>query len=110
MTTTVEYQSTFKYILDPALNQFFPGLALKILVSNRPDTTLDVVGYFDTGAEYSLFDGEPFVASFQVDLLAGAERIYRGTFGAECAARVHEMFIFHPDLGTFPLRPGLSTA
>jgi hypothetical protein len=80
------------------------------LVSPAPThEEVDVDAFLDSGANYSLFDGE-LAAAIGLDLMAGRYRAYYSTTGAEVDARCHNVVLSRPGFPPFSLEIGFSTS
>jgi hypothetical protein len=103
----VQYAHRLAYPLD-SLGKPFPILQLRISNPADSEQGLDIEGYLDSGAEYSLFNGW-MATAIGFDLLSGTERKYGPIVGPTIVGRVHRIRLAHPAVGTFDLDVGFST-
>jgi hypothetical protein len=103
----VQYTHQLAYPLD---SQGKPFPILQLRISNPADSEhgLDIEGYLDSGAEYSLLNGW-MATAMGFDLLSGTERKYGPIVGPTIIGRVHRIRLAHPTVGTFDLDVGFST-
>jgi len=105
-----DYNHSFEYLLDPLTENSFPGLTVRILKPGSLDAGVDLDVHFDSGASRSLLNGEIVVPALGLDLFSGPPQRYESVSGAGLEGRIHKVEIFHPDLGSFPIDVGISTA
>jgi hypothetical protein len=103
----VTYSNEFNY-LRTARRHLFPGLTIRVQKAHGPDNTVEIEAHLDSGAEYSLFDGE-IAGAIGLDLLSGGRRRYAATHGEALEARIHQVTLVHPELGSSSLPVGFST-
>ena len=103
---TVTYTDRFEYTHDQQ-GRTFPLLPLRISLQYPPSAVRDVDGYLDTLAYRSLFDGQ-IARLLGLDLFAGRVFEYRSTMGISIEARLHQVWLSHPNLGAFQLEVGFS--
>ena len=104
---TVAYTYQFGY-LPVDTRSSFPGLPLQVQNPHVPAQIVEVQAHLDSGAGYSLFDGW-IATAIGLELLSGRTRRYAPTHGGSLEARVHEVVLVHPVMGSFDLEVGLST-
>ncbi|MBI3300886.1 MAG: hypothetical protein HYZ72_02245 [Deltaproteobacteria bacterium] len=83
-------------------------LVLQMASPDHPEQALDIDAYLDSGAQRSLFDGGIGTA-LGLDLFSGPEIRYVSIAGTGLAARLHQVRLAHPALGSFELEVGFST-
>ena len=103
----VQYTHQVTYLRD-SIGKPFPILQLRISNPVDSDQGLDIEGYLDSRAEYSLLNGW-MAAAIGLDLLSGTERKYGPIVGPTIVGRVHRIRLTHPAVGTFDLDVGFST-
>ena len=103
----VQYTHQLAYPLD-SQGKPFPILQLRIFNPADSEQGLDIEGYLDSGAEYSLFNGW-MATAIGLDLLSGNERKYGPVVGPTIIGRVHRIRLSHPTVGNFDLHVGFST-
>ncbi len=106
MAILVSYDHEFSYPYDDRGER---RPILQILLANPGDTSLavEVDASIDSGAGKSLFDGA-LLPAIGLQLLDGQRQLYSSTGGFQLWARLHQVIISHPDLGSFPLKVGFS--
>lgn len=104
---TVSYAYQFNYPSDSNGNPF-PILQLRVFNPSDREKGLDIEGYLDSGAEYSLLNGW-IARSIGLDLLTGTKRNYSPARGDPIVGRVHRVTFSHPTLGNFEIEIGFST-
>jgi hypothetical protein len=104
---TVAYPFQFSYAHDET-GRPFPMLQIKVEDPKRR-LAVEVDAYLDSGAEGSLFDGH-IAGLVGLELLDGRRRAYESASARNprIEARLHEVLLSHPDLGSFPLEVGFS--
>ena len=103
MSTTIRYDLTFNYLFLPN-GKRRPGFLVQL--SNRA-LHLDTKAFLDSGAEFSLFNGE-FGAALGLDLIAGRPRPYKTVNSTVIHGYVHPVTIAIPELGEFQFELGFS--
>jgi hypothetical protein len=103
---TITYPHDFPYT--DMGNGHFPMLQFIIQSPNEQAEAIDVDGFLDSGASYSLFD-ESILAAIGLDLMGGPARLYQPVAGPQIEARVHRVRPAHDRLGNFTLDIGFST-
>jgi len=103
----VEYVHELPYSHDASGRQY-PRLTVRISNPGAPEQAIDIDAYLDSGAERSLFDGRMGVA-IGLDLMAGSELSFDGTSGGHVTARLHNVQLSHPILGTVVIELAFST-
>ena len=98
---TVEYDHQFAYLHGEDGRQF-PGLLVNLHRLGEAEGGVDVDAYLDTGAEYSLFDGE-LARVVGLDLVSGEDFAFNSTSGERLPAKRHGVVVEHSDLGQFEL-------
>lgn len=101
-----QYAYEFAYTHDPLSGDTFPILPLRIANPHNPGRALDINTYLDSGAQRSLFDGW-IAADLGFNLLSGRALSY-GSLGGSIGGRLHQVRLFHPNLGEFDLEIGFS--
>lgn len=87
----------------------FPGLIVAVEKPGNSSSSVEVRAELDSGAEYSLFDGE-IAAAIGLDLYSGKLFTFDTTTGATIDARILQVTLRHADLGTFDLPLRFSTS
>lgn len=106
MPFTVQYSHSFNY--QEFGDKSFPVLQIGVSSPLHPESgSIDIDGYLDSGAEYSLLNGW-IAKSLGFDLYNGSVRQYNTTAGNTIEGRVHRVRLSHPDLGSFELEMGFS--
>jgi hypothetical protein len=105
---TVEYEHEFDYLYGED-GGAFPRLIFRIHADGRPDPSVDIDTYLDSGAERSLFDGT-IARALEIDLFAGERLPFSSTAGPGISAVVHGVRLHHESLGEFELDIAFSTA
>jgi hypothetical protein len=105
---TVTYQFRVPY-LRRSNGSSFPGLLLELQNPSATRNAIEINAELDSGAEYSLFDGQLAVA-IGLDLFVGKPFIFQLASGASLEARVLPVVVSHIDLGRFNLGARFSTA
>jgi hypothetical protein len=83
---------------------------LSVVVSNPRSLvrSADVIGYLDSGAQRSLFDGT--LAGFiGLDLMDGLRVTFASAAGLSIEGIIHPVRLSHPELGKFDLDIAFST-
>src|SRR5262249_8090177 len=106
---TIQYVAEFAYTHDPLSGDPFPILLLQVANPHDPGQALDINAYLDSGAQRSLFDGW-IATALGFDLLSGPELRYISIAGVGLAARLYQVRLTHPNLGSVELEVGFSTA
>jgi len=109
VATNVEYVHSFPYSVDQFSGKSFPGLKFGVSLPESAHVELYINAYLDSGAEVSLFDGAPLVATLGIDLMVGREIRLDSARGFALGARIHRLSLWHPDLGRFTLDAAIST-
>jgi hypothetical protein len=109
VTSTVAYLNFFAYLSDPYSGKTFPGLRITLSSFRNADRRVDTFAQLDTGAEFSIFDGNLLVPKLGIELMDGPEIILASSGGFSLAARIHPLELSHPDLGHFTLDAAVST-
>lgn len=86
----------------------FPGLIVTLENTYDPSTAIEVRAALDSGAEYSLFDGQ-VAQAIGLDLISGAQFTFVTTGGATIDARILPVVIRHPNLDAFKMDLRFST-
>lgn len=86
----------------------FPGLIVTLENAYDPSTPIEVRASLDSGAEYSLFDGQTAQA-IGLDLISGAPFTFVTTGGATIDARILPVVVRHSDLAAFKMDLRFST-
>jgi hypothetical protein len=104
---TVVYQFRIPYLrrLDGSL---FPGLAVELQNPLTGATTIEIDTELDSGAEYSLFQGQ-WARAIGLDLFDGTPFEFGLVNGALLDARILPVVISHRQLGRFDLRARFTT-
>ncbi len=105
---TVQYAYEVAYTYDPLTGDPFPILPLQVANPHAPGQALDANAYLDSGAQRSLFDGW-IATALGLDLLSGRELRYVSLAGIGLTARLHQVRLIHPNLGSVELEVGFST-
>ncbi|MGH8544103.1 MAG: hypothetical protein ACREX3_10845 [Gammaproteobacteria bacterium] len=104
---TVTYRHSFSY------RDFGEGrspvLQLRISPPNRLDAAIDVDAHLDSGADSSLFDGY-MITAWGMTLINDNLKHYGSTLGGSIEGYLHNVRITVPEVGTFDLQIGFSSA
>jgi hypothetical protein len=106
MVITVSYDHEFNYRPDGS-GETYALLQVKLINPADLSKAIEVDAYVDSGTGRSLFDGE-FASEIGLRLTDGPAQSYSPTRGSGLSARLHQVIVSHPDLGTFPLKVGFS--
>ncbi|MHB8381460.1 MAG: pepsin/retropepsin-like aspartic protease family protein [Candidatus Binataceae bacterium] len=87
----------------------YPGLIVAVEKPGDSSRSFEVRAELDSGAEYSLFDGE-MAAEIGLDLHSGKPFTFETATGARIYARILQVTLRHADLGTFDLPLRFSTS
>lgn len=102
---TVSYTYQFNY------REFsggrYPILQLSVSNPSDPEQAVDIDAYLDSGAERSLFT-RSIARVVGLDLLSGTPKKYSSTAGSSVEARLHQVKLSHPNLGSYNLEIGFS--
>jgi hypothetical protein len=97
---------TFDHDLDYLDTSFGWAPALLVTLGNpqRPGESIDALGFLDTGAQRTLFDGE-LTQALGIDIFSGRKQDFSFTQGGSMSAHQHEVVLSHPALGrlSFPV-------
>ncbi len=104
----VAYEHQIDYAYDPDGSRF-PRLGFHMAKAGNPAVTVDVDAHLDSGTERSLFDGK-LASVLGIDLLRGPKLAYQSAAGGHLVATLHPVELLHPDLGSFHLEVGFSSA
>lgn len=80
----------------------YPGLVVQLENPNNRENALDLRAELDSGAEFSLFDGN-LAESIGLDLASGNPFRFVTTNSSYIDARILPVVISEPDLGRFPI-------
>ena len=105
--SAVNYSLEARYLIG-AGGGSFPGLIVAVEKPTVPTGSLEIRAELDSGAEYSLFDGEVATA-IGLDLFSGKPFTFDTTSGATIDARILRIVLRHVELGTFELPLRFST-
>lgn len=97
MATTI----TFDHELDYLDTSFGWAPAFLVTMQNpaQRNRTCDTLGFVDTGAQRTLFDGE-LTQALGIDIFAGQKQDFSFTQGGSLSARQHEVVLAHPAFGS----------
>ncbi|MGH7812840.1 MAG: hypothetical protein ACREQI_02395 [Candidatus Binataceae bacterium] len=102
----VVYRYRLPYVVEDA--QSFPGLNLALRNPADPSRFAYAQAVVDSGAEYSLFDGQ-IASAIGLDLLAGKRFGFETISGSPIESRIHPVILVHGELGEFKLDLRFST-
>lgn len=106
MAVTVSYDHEYIYPYDDR-GERCPVLQVQLINPGELSRAVEVDAYVDSGAGKSLFDGR-LAPAIGLELMDGRPQVYSPTSGPGLRARLHQVFISHPDLGGFTLEVGFS--
>jgi hypothetical protein len=96
VATSISFDHDLDY-LDTTFG-WAPALVVAVENPQEPGKSYDTVGFLDTGAEMTLFDGE-LIQVLGIEMLSGKKQDFSFTQGASMSARQHDVFLSHPALG-----------
>jgi len=103
----VDYSIEVPYLI--GMNgKSFPGLVVTLADASEPSDAVEVRAELDSGAEFSLIDGE-FASAIGLELSAGSEFRFVTLGGATIDSRILQVVLRHADLGAFRIGLRFST-
>ena len=105
---TIEYRHQFPYLYGEDRGQF-PGLLIDLCRPGELEEYVTIQAHLDTGAEYSLFDGE-LATGIGLRLMEGEDFAFSFTSGEPLIAKRHRVAVGHSELGRFELVVAFSTS
>ena len=106
MAILVSYDYEYTYPYDDR-GESHPTLRIQLANPGDASLAVKVDASIDSGAGKSLFHGE-LLPAIGLQLMDGQRQLYSSTSGYQLRARLHQVIVSHPDLGSFPLKVGFS--
>jgi hypothetical protein len=103
------YSYAIPYLYDAGSGKRYPGLQVRISVPLGGNSAVDLNAHLDSGAEFSVFNGEILVPGLGLDLLLGKAIRCESALGVSIEARMHPILISHSVLGEFTLPVAVTT-
>lgn len=103
----VDYSFEIPYLIGTN-GKSFPGLIITLAEASDLSVAVEIRAELDSGAEYSLVDGE-FATTIGLDLSAGSQFRFVTLGGATIDSRILPVVLRHADLGAFRIGLRFST-
>jgi hypothetical protein len=103
VATTIAYDHSFNYLFLPN-GKRRPGFLIQL---SNGTLQIDTKAFLDSGAEFSLFNGE-FATALGLDLISGQPRRYKTVNNTSLGLYVHPVTIYIPELDAFRFQLGFS--